>query len=100
MFVGRPKRTRRSHPFPDQALLIVEVSRSSIRKDRTVKQALYAEIGVPEYWLIDITKGVPVVEVYTDPTPQGYATMTTLRDGDVLRPKHVPIAIQIADLPR
>jgi len=26
--------------------------------------------------------------------------MTTLRDGDVLRPKHVPIAIQIADLPR
>ncbi len=99
LFVGPPARAgRKTHP--SEAVLLVEVSSSSIRKDRKVKALLYAEIGVPEYWLIDITKGVPVVEVYTDPTPQGYATMTTLRDGDVLRPKLVPIEIQIADLPR
>ncbi len=95
---ARPARGRWAHP--SVARLLVEVSDSSIRKDRLVKRALYAEVGVPEYWIIDITSGVPIVEIYTDPTPAGYATMTKHRDGDVLRPRHVPIDIAVADLPR
>ncbi len=86
---------------PSSALLVMELSDSSIRKDRNIKLPIYAEAGVPEYWIIDLSRdGELVVEVYTDRTPQGYATMTTLRDGDVLRPKLVPIEIPIADLPR
>ena len=99
LFVGRtPAAQRKGHP--GEALLLVEVSSSSIRKDRSIKRALYAEVGVPEYWIIDLTKGVPVVEVYTEPTAAGYAKVATLRDGDILRPIHVPIEIRVADLPR
>ena len=98
ILVGRPKGSRRDHP--SEALLIIEVSNSSIRKDRGVKRLLYAEVGVPEYWIIDITAGAPVVEVCRDPTLTGFTTTTTHRDGDVLRPKHVPIEIAVADLPR
>lgn len=98
LFVGKPQPGRRAHP--SEALLLIEVSASSIRKDRTIKRALYAEIGVPEYWIIDITRGAPVVEVYTQPTSTGYAKVTMHRDGDVLRPRHVPIEIAVADLPR
>jgi Uma2 family endonuclease len=99
LFVGRrPSERREDHP--GKALLLVEVSDSSIRKDRRIKRELYAEIGVPEYWVIDITKGLPVVEVCTEPTADGYAKMVTLRDGDVLRPIHLPIEIAVADLPR
>lgn len=99
LLIGRAQPGRRAHP--SEALLVVEVSASSIRKDRKAKQAIYAEAGVPEYWIIDLTdESNPVVEVYTDPTATGYASMAKLRDGDVLRPLHVPIEIAVADLPR
>lgn len=41
------------------------------------------------------------IEVYTEPSSSGYATMQTLRDGDVARPRFVPgVAIAVAELPR
>ena len=99
MMIVREELTREDHPT--KALLIMEFSDSSIRKDRKVKLPIYAEAGVPEYWIFDLSReGELAVEVYTEPSPRGYASMTTYRDGDVLRPKHVPIEIAVADLPR
>lgn len=86
---------------PTTAFLLIEVSNSSLRKDRKIKLPIYAEAGVPEYWIVNVSKrGAVTVEVYTNPTPTGYANMAILRDGDVLRPSHVPIEIAVADLPR
>ncbi len=85
---------------PSDALLLVEVSKASIRKDRRLKARLYAEVGIPEYWVVDLTQGAPIVHVHTRPTATGYASVVTLRDGDVLRPVHVPIEIAVADVPR
>jgi Uma2 family endonuclease len=91
---------QRELAHPSTALLVIEVANSSIRKDRGIKMPLYAEAGVPEYWIIDISDdGGLVVEVYRDPTPTGYSTKQLLRDGDAVRPLHVPITIAIADLP-
>jgi Uma2 family endonuclease len=99
IFVGRKEPGRREHP--SSTLLLIEVSDSSIRKDRKIKHALYAEAGVPEYWIVDITDDDElVVEVYTEPRPTGYAKLQRLRSGDVLRPLHLPVTIAIADLPR
>ncbi len=99
MLVVHADATRDDHPAV--ALLLMEFSDSSIRKDRKVKLPIYAEAGVPEYWIVDLSiEGELTVEVYTDPTPTGYVTVTTYRDGDVLRPKLVPIEIRVADLPR
>jgi Uma2 family endonuclease len=39
---------------PSTALLVIEVSRSSLRWDRKVKAPLYARAGIPELWLIDV----------------------------------------------
>jgi Uma2 family endonuclease len=49
---------------PATALLIVEVSDTSLRHDRR-KAGLYASAGVDEYWIVDL-KG-RVVEVYRQP---------------------------------
>jgi Uma2 family endonuclease len=81
--------------------LLIEVSNTSLRKDRGVKLAIYTEAGVPEYWIINASRpGKLEVEVYSEPTPTGYARLVTMRDGDVLRPLRVPIAIDVADIPR
>ena len=86
---------------PSTALLLIEISNSSLRKDRKIKLPIYAEAGVPEYWIIDVSEpGDVSVAVYTKPAKDGYATLVTLRDGDMLRPLNVPIEIAVSDLPR
>jgi Uma2 family endonuclease len=67
---------------PRSALLVVEVSFSSIRKDRLVKPAIYAAAGVPEYWVVDLTADTLVV--MREPGPAGYARAQTYVRGEVL----------------
>ena len=89
--------SRREHPA--SALLVIEVAVSSLRIDRTAKQIIYAENGVPEYWVIDAERRQ--VHVYTTPARGGYASHVVLGDGDELRPAQLPgVAIAIAEMPR
>lgn len=60
--------------------LIVEVASSTQDIDSGPKPVLYAEQGVPEYWLFDLKAGT--VERHWSPGPDGYAE----RDRAVLGP--------------
>ncbi len=68
---------------PDEACLLVEVSNSSLRKDRILKSEVYALAGVPEYWVVSLVERQ--VEVRTKPQRAGYATTTIARPGDAIR---------------
>jgi Uma2 family endonuclease len=61
---------------PDRALLVVEVAASSLRKDREVKGRLYAEMAVPEYWVVNVADRI--LERYTGPTGGKYAHVERL----------------------
>ncbi|MBK8022338.1 MAG: Uma2 family endonuclease [Chloroflexi bacterium] len=50
---------------PDTLELVVEVSDSSLEIDRNVKLSLYAEAGIPLYWIVNLRDHR--VEVYTQP---------------------------------
>jgi Uma2 family endonuclease len=50
---------------PTTAELIVEVAESTLRYDLTTKLELYAEAGVPEYWVVNLVKRV--VHVFREP---------------------------------
>jgi Uma2 family endonuclease len=39
---------------PDRAFLVIEISESSLSTDRKIKKNLYAESGVPEYWIVNL----------------------------------------------
>jgi len=43
-----------SAPSPEDVLLVVEVSESSLRYDRKVKLPLYARHGILELWIVDV----------------------------------------------
>jgi len=45
---------RRSARHPTSAALVIEVAADSLDKDRS-KAAIYAEAGVAEYWIVDVT---------------------------------------------
>ena len=47
---------KNKRPSPDDVLLIVEVSHSSLHHDRKVKVPLYARHGIPEVWIVDVER--------------------------------------------
>lgn len=61
---------KKSHPEPQDILLIIEVADSSIDYDREIKIPLYAEHGVAEVWLIDINQ--KEIEIYLEPSNAGF----------------------------
>lgn len=64
-----PRRRWRRHP--DGADLVVEVASTSLGYDRTVKASLYASLGVPEYWILNLADRR--LEVLRDPRPDPHA---------------------------
>lgn len=59
----------------DEALLAIEVSLSSLKRDLEIKPAFYAEAGVPEIWVVDVE--AEQTHVFTDPRGAGYRQRTT-----------------------
>jgi Uma2 family endonuclease len=84
----RPDFYASSHPGPEDVLLVVEVAESSATVDREVKVPLYARFGVPEVWVVDLAG--EQVEVFRQPSPQGYQDLRTLRRGEVVSPLLLP----------
>ena len=78
-----------AHPQPEDVLLLVEVSDSSIEYDREVKLPHYARQGIPEVWIVDLDK--EAIEVYRDPTVEGYRGVLQLARGQALSPQHFPL---------
>lgn len=58
------------HPKPADVLLLVEVSDSTLTKDRTLKLPLYAQVGIPEVWIVNLVQRR--IEVYTGPKESDY----------------------------
>lgn len=56
---------RKRQPGPKDVLCVIEVADSSLNRDRTVKQRIYANAGIPQYVIINLFDAV--VEVYTEP---------------------------------
>ena len=87
---------------PTNALLIAEVADTSLAYDLTVKAGLYAEAGVPEYWVVDVVGRV--VHVLRDPGPvaggHGYRAVRVLGPADTILPLAAPAAavVRVVDL--
>jgi len=86
-----------AHPGPGDVLLLVEVADSSVDYDRSVKVPLYTRHRVPEVWVIDLQRHL--VEIYSDPAPDGYREIRVARRGDRLTPFALPdVALSVDDI--
>ncbi|MCS6919291.1 MAG: Uma2 family endonuclease [Fimbriimonadales bacterium] len=83
---GSPHDYRQQHPTT--ALLIIEVADSSLDYDRSAKQQLYAAHGVQEYWILNLPERV--LEVYREPTSDGYRVMQVHSVDDFISPLFEP----------
>jgi len=42
------------HPLPNDVMLLIEVSDTTLKFDLETKAPLYAKHGIPEYWVVDL----------------------------------------------
>lgn len=70
-----------SHPHPEDVLLLIEVSDSTLRYDHDVKIPLYAKNGIPEVWLLDIPNRQ--LEIYREPTNGEYQQRDCRQTGKI-----------------
>ena len=74
-------------PGPEEALLVVEVADTTLAYDRQ-KAARYAASGVSETWIVALDENV--VEVYRQPTGEGYAERQRVERGEQLHCTALP----------
>lgn len=97
------RRTGGPAPHPTKALLLIEISHSSLQIDRAVKAPIYAATGSPEYWIIDVESAS--LEVYRKPIKGEWTEAFTLTETDTIRPVsfpevELPLAVILGELTR
>jgi len=86
-----------AHPGPEDVLLLIEVADASAVVDRRVKLPLYAKAAIGEVWIVDLSEGV--IQVYRQPSLQGYQTSIQARGVEQLTPEALPhLTISASDI--
>lgn len=89
---------------PTTAVLVLEVSDTSMATDTGEKARLYAAGGIADYWVVDLNSRVVIVHRDPQPDPaspsgSSYATVLTLTPGQNVSPLAAPQAtVNVADL--
>ena len=84
----REDRYRRAKAGPEDALLVIEVARSSLEYDRLVKLPRYAAAGIVEVWIVNLVDDR--IEAYRQPVGGVYRTITIHMRGESLAPAALP----------
>jgi Uma2 family endonuclease len=89
---------------PTTAVLVVEVSESTLAHDRGWKASLYAAAGISDYWIINLVdaqlevRRQPIADA-SKPHGQTFADMRVLTRGENITPLAFPnVVIPVADL--
>ena len=86
-----------SRPTAADVLLVIEVAETSLQYDRGEKADLYAEAGVPEYWIVNLVDDE--LEVHREPARGEYRRRTTHRRGSRVSPQAWPdLEIEVDEL--
>ena len=81
---------------PEDTLLVIEVSDTTLRYDRNRKAPLYAKSGVSELWIENLENDV--ILVFRDPGPETFATLLTFHRGESISMQAFPeIVLQVDD---
>lgn len=75
-------------PAGSEFRLVVEVSDSTLWRDKGQKATLYAVAGVPEYWVVNLTGRTLIV--HRDPSGDAYQSIVTYDETQSISPEAAP----------
>jgi Uma2 family endonuclease len=88
---------RNARPKPEDVLLVIEVSDSTLAYDRQIKTPLYARAGVPEVWIVNLSE--ERVETFAEPSDGVYGlTASYSRDEEVQSSALCDLKLAVSDI--
>lgn len=86
-----------SHPDPDDVLLIIEVSDSSLEFDLNAKRHTYAKAEIAEYWVLDVNS--LELHVFLNPWEGDYTQHATYKgDAEVVCTTIAGLKVSVCEL--
>jgi Uma2 family endonuclease len=76
------------HPRPSDIELVVEVADSTLKQDCEIKDKLYAQAGIADYWVLDLKNRQ--LHIFRNPTPTGYTSHLILTEPNQIMPLAFP----------
>ena len=84
---------RDHHPYPENVYWLIEYSNTSLGKDLDQKKRVYADAGIPEYWVVNLRD--MTVLVFREPDAGTYRYERNL-DSGVIHPLAIPdVAVSV-----
>ena len=85
------------NPVPEELLLVVEVSDSTLAFDLRTKSLQYARAGIQDYWVADVPRRQIIV--HRNPSPSGYQEVISYTADETLSPLARPeVSVQVSEL--
>jgi Uma2 family endonuclease len=101
--IGGTPRSAPPRSIPTTALLVVEVSDTTLQYDRTTMASLYAAGGIADYWILNLVQRQ--IEVHRNRVQDAskrfgwwYADRKILDPGDTIAPLALPATVLVSDL--
>jgi Uma2 family endonuclease len=92
---NKPEFAKR-HPRGDELLLAVEVADTSAGFDLSRKAVLYGAAGVPEYWVLDLSRRLLVV--HRQPFAAGYRLIRLFAETEMVSLENRTETVRVGDL--
>ncbi|MFK7807955.1 MAG: Uma2 family endonuclease [Saprospiraceae bacterium] len=84
------------HPTPEDIYCLIEVSDTTLLKDREIKQPLYAKANIPEYWIINLVD--KQIEIFRQPKNGEYHFRQIISEAGVIRLEALNLELQYGDV--
>jgi Uma2 family endonuclease len=84
------------HPAPQDIFWIVEIAKTSLKKDLEIKLAIYAAAGIQEYWVLDLSK--KQVIVFRNPQGDKYIEEYIIREGMITPLAFAEVSVSVKQL--
>jgi Uma2 family endonuclease len=93
----RALRYKDREAYAEDAFFVIEVADSSLAYDRSTKLMLYAEAGVPEYWVVNCT--AESIEVYRRPQRDRYLDVRQVTASETITLQAFPdVTLSLAEI--
>jgi Uma2 family endonuclease len=84
------------HPAPPDIFWIIEVAKTSLKKDLEIKTAIYAAAGIQEYWVVDLS--AQQMLVFRNPQAGRYAEEQRIGEGTITPLAFPEVAVSVKRL--
>ncbi len=84
------------HPYPEDIFWLIEYADSTLAKDLNTKQQIYAQAGIGEYWVVNLTASELIV--FRGAGHDGYETETKLNSGSIAPLSFPDIEVEVRRL--